>query len=113
MALHEPAGVIVLDGKTRQYLRGRAHGLKPAVLIGREGVTDAVVAEIERTAEALELIKLKILQGSPLEPRTAAEELAPRLRGEIVGRVGRTLIYFLPGHQPSRYPLPPPDARGD
>lgn len=101
----------MLDGKTKKYLRGKAHGLSAAVTIGKEGVTESVAAEIERTAESAELVKIRLLPSSPLDRKEAAQALSEMLRGEFVGGIGRVLVYFLPGKNPSRY-FPAGDPAG-
>jgi RNA-binding protein len=95
--------VTMLDGKTKKYLRGKAHGLTAAVTVGKEGVTESVAAEIERTAESAELVKIRLLPSSPADRKEAEQALAGMLRGEFVGGIGRVLVYFLPGKNPSRY----------
>lgn len=94
----------MLQSKARKYLRGRAHGLKPVVSIGKEGLTEALVAEIERTAASLELIKVRLLTNIPEQQDKLIEALAGRLQGEIVGRTGHVVIYFRPGKENSAYP---------
>ena len=93
----------MLDARTKKYLRGKGHGLSPAVTVGKEGVTESVAAEIERTAESAELVKIRLLPGAPVERKEAEKALSGMLRGEFVGGIGRVLLYFLPGKNPSRY----------
>ena len=50
-----------LSGAQRKHLRGIAHSTKPAVHIGKEGLTDNVIGAIDTAIEAHELIKVKIL----------------------------------------------------
>ena len=46
--------------RERAALKARAHALEPVVRVGHAGVTDAMVAEVDRALEAHELIKVKI-----------------------------------------------------
>lgn len=46
-----------LSTKQKQYLKGLAHNLKPVVLMGANGLTEAVLAEIEIALDYHELIK--------------------------------------------------------
>ena len=94
----------MLDASARKYLRGRAHHLEAVVQIGKDGVTDQVIQEIERTAERAELMKIRVRPNAPLGARETAAGLASRLRGEIVGTVGRVIIYFLPGKDETAFP---------
>ena len=49
-----------LNKKQIQYLKGEAHSLKPVVLLGSNGLTEGVIAEIDSALEHHELIKVKI-----------------------------------------------------
>lgn len=69
--------------------------MKPSVHIGKGGISDAVVAEIERAAAAAELVKIKVLPGAPLSPDEAMAALDEKTEGRFVGRTGRVLVYFL------------------
>ncbi len=104
----------------RKELRGRAHGIKPAVHVGKDGISPGLLAEIERTARSTGIVKIKVLPNAFLSPAEAEAELAAGLPGEFVGRVGRMLIYFQeeeavppPGPAPEkavrapRRPVPP------
>ncbi len=51
-----------LSTKQKQHLKGLAHSLKPVVLMGANGLTEAVLAEIEIALNHHELIKVKLLQ---------------------------------------------------
>jgi len=93
----------MLSGKERKYLRGRAHALKPSIFVGKEGLSPDLVAQIEQTATQSELLKIRINNNAPLTAAETEQELAAALSGEIVGRIGRVLIYFLPGKENSRF----------
>lgn len=49
-----------LSTKQKQHLKGLAHPLKPVVMLGNNGLTEGVLAEIEQALEHHELIKVKI-----------------------------------------------------
>jgi len=82
-----------LTGAQRKHLRGLAHGFKPAVTVGKEGLSDGVVRSIDLAIEANELIKVKIAAD-----RDARAELIPvieeRTDCECVGAVGRMAILY-------------------
>jgi RNA-binding protein len=97
-----------LTSRQRSHLRSLAHGLDPAVLVGRAGVTDAVVREVEDALEARELIKVR-LAGERDERAAAAEAIAARTGAEVAGRIGRIAILFRRNADPARrkVDLPP------
>jgi len=82
-----------LKGSQRKYLRGVAHGFKPLVQIGKEGLSENVVRAIDTALEARELIKVKIVA-----ERDEREQFVPlieaRANCECVGTVGRMAILY-------------------
>ena len=91
-----------------RFLRGRAHPLKPVVMIGQHGLTDAVVAETERALADHELIKVRV-RGAGRGARDAMlAELAARTRAEPVTRIGHVAVLYRRREQEPRLPLPAP-----
>jgi len=82
-----------LSGAQRKYLRGLAHHLKPVVHVGRNGVTDPVLQEIEEALDDHELIKVRLVdpQGRKKE---LSEEIADRSAGTWVGMVGNVVTLY-------------------
>jgi RNA-binding protein len=80
--------------RQRQWLRGRAHALRPVVLVGQAGVTDAVVRSVDAALGARELIKVRLHE--PEDKHAAAEELATRTGAALCGLVGHTVILYRP-----------------
>jgi RNA-binding protein len=80
--------------RQRQWLRGRAHALRPVVLVGQAGVTDAVVDAVDAALAARELIKVRLHE--PEDKRAAAEALAVRTGAALCGLVGHTVILYRP-----------------
>jgi putative YhbY family RNA-binding protein len=78
----------------RRALKARAHALDPVVLIGDAGVTDAVVAEIERALKAHELIKARA-GGLDREARELAmAEICERTGAEAVQAIGKVMVLW-------------------
>jgi RNA-binding protein len=93
---------MALTGKQRRKLRALGHHLEPVVMVGQQGVTDAVVAA---TAQALwdhELIKVKINEG-PEERKEAAAHLAQAAEAELAQLLGRTALLFKPRPEDSKF----------
>lgn len=82
-----------LKGSQRKYLRGVAHGFKPLVQIGKEGLSDGVMQAVDTALEAHELIKVKIAAD-----REEREQFVPALEErascECVGTIGRMAILY-------------------
>jgi RNA-binding protein len=84
-----------LTGAQRKKLRGLAHDLEPVVVLGRGGLTEGVLAEIERALECHELIKVR-LSGDRNERSECATEIASRLRCGLAGTIGTLAILYRP-----------------
>jgi RNA-binding protein len=97
-----------LTSRQRSHLRSLAHSLEPVVLVGRAGVTDAVVREIDDALEARELIKVR-LSGDSDERAASSAAIADRTRAGVAGRIGRVVILYRMHRDPSRrrVDLPP------
>ena len=84
-----------LNARQRAHLRALAHPLKPILHIGKEGVTGAAVATIEKAFNTRELLKLKVLEAAPEEARETGDALAARINGAHVAQViGRTVVLY-------------------
>ncbi|MCA9581948.1 MAG: ribosome assembly RNA-binding protein YhbY [Myxococcales bacterium] len=83
-----------LSGKQRRQLRALAHDLAPVVMVGREGVNDAVVAATDHALTDHELIKVRILDSAPQDRTEVGPLLASRCRAHAVGTIGRVAILY-------------------
>ena len=83
----------MLKGSQRTRLRGLAHGYRPAVQIGKAGLTDSVVAAIDDALTASELIKVQIFTARG-ERQQIAAAIEERLDCECAGAVGRMAIFY-------------------
>lgn len=84
-----------MTSKERAKLRAEANGLDPIFQIGKEGVTDAVIAQIEDTFNTRELFKIKVhLETAPETPKEMAQKLAEATGCDIVQVIGGTIVVF-------------------
>ncbi|GIX47376.1 MAG: hypothetical protein KatS3mg131_1587 [Candidatus Tectimicrobiota bacterium] len=88
-------------GAYRRFLRAQAHHLRPLVHVGKHGLTPAVLAAIEEALAHHELIKVRFLTDRA-QQRALAEAIARASRSEIVGRVGRIVIFYRQHPDPAR-----------
>jgi RNA-binding protein len=80
----------------RAELRSQAHALKPVVLIGAEGLTDAVLAEIKVHLAAHQLIKIRVF-GDEREERLAIyEQICDTLNAAPIQHIGKLLVIWKP-----------------
>jgi RNA-binding protein len=83
-----------LTSRERKKLRGLGHHLEAAVYIGREGLTQPVIAAAEESLLAHELIKVKLGQNCPLSRQEAAERLAAETGALLVQVIGRMVLLY-------------------
>jgi RNA-binding protein len=83
-----------LTPKQRQYLRALAHHLKPVVLVGAAGLSEAVLAKVGAELDNHELIKVKVAKEAPVDVGRGAGELAERTRSEVAQIIGRTVVLY-------------------
>lgn len=86
---------ISLTTRERAHLKARAHAMEPRVQIGKTGLTDAVVSEIDRALKAHELIKVKILADRD-ERDAIAAAMCERADAALVQQVGKIAILWRP-----------------
>jgi RNA-binding protein len=84
-----------LTTKQRAYLKSLAHPLKPILQLGREGVSDGTARAVESALDTRELLKIKVLDASPLDARESAELLAGKIAGlRVVQVIGKTVVLY-------------------
>ncbi len=81
-----------IDNETMKLLKGIGHQLKPVVIIGNNGVTQAIYDEVDRALTDHEIIKVKLAAGSKEERQQAAEDLAEKTDSQLIQNVGRMAL---------------------
>ena len=85
---------MALSEKQRKHLRRLAHPLKPIVMLGNAGLTEAVVAELDRALNDHELVKVSARVGDRAARDAALGELAGRTAGELVQQIGNVGVFY-------------------
>ena len=85
-----------LHSKQRAYLRSMANTIDPLLHIGKEGVTDAVIAQLDELLESKELVKAACLETAPQTAREACETACSVLGAEPVQCIGRRFVLYRP-----------------
>lgn len=83
-----------LTGKQRRHLRALAHHLNPIVMIGRAGLTDAVLRSVDEALTQHELIKVRVDAESPDDKHEVAEALAARLNAVCAQTIGHLVVLY-------------------
>ena len=100
-----------LASNQRAFLRSMANRLKATVWIGKQGLSEQVVAAVDAALDTEELLKIKILEASPLTRREIAPRLAEALGCAIVQGIGRVMVVYRPGKKERRIRLPEPSVK--
>lgn len=105
--------MLQLSSVERRELRARAHNLNPVVSIAENGLTEAVLKEIEVNLNAHELIKIRVY-GDSRENRVAyLEQICSKLGAADVQHIGKLLVIYRPAplDNTASTPAPSPKAR--
>jgi RNA-binding protein len=86
--------LVTLRPQQKQFLRSLAHSLEPVVQVGKNGLTDNVLVQVRDQLRAHELIKVKFLKESPIEPAEAVAAVEQETNSQVVQRLGRLLIVY-------------------
>jgi RNA-binding protein len=84
-----------MDAASKKKLKAQAHGLKPVIIVGQAGLTDAVLAETEIALNTHELIKVKI-RAERDDRKQISEKISVSTGAELIQSIGQvTVIYRL------------------
>lgn len=96
----------MITGKQRSFLKSIAHSEKPITQIGKGGITENFIEQLDLALEARELVKISILETSPIDPKEAANELAEALHAEFVQAIGNRFVLYRQSRKNPKIQLP-------
>ncbi|MEQ8289534.1 MAG: ribosome assembly RNA-binding protein YhbY [Gammaproteobacteria bacterium] len=85
---------MALTNTQKKFLRQAAHHIKPVVWAGQQGITDALIGEINEALYRHELIKIKLRLGEREERNAGIDEIVNKTEAEAVQRVGNILTLY-------------------
>lgn len=83
-----------MNSKQRSYLKGLAQKIEPLVIIGKNGINDNVIKQIDEVLEARELIKIKVLKNADFKAADVGNEIAEDVKAELVQTVGGAVVLY-------------------
>lgn len=89
----------MFTSKQRSNLRSLAQDIEPIGQIGKGGLSDNMIASFSDALEKRELIKITVLNNSEDDAKGISEELAKKLRAEIVCRIGHKIVLYRFSHK--------------
>ena len=78
----------------KKKFRARAHSLKPVIMIGQSGFTEAVLSEIELALNNHELIKIKIQTDDREVRKQISSEICARTEAEFIQSIGKIVVIY-------------------
>ncbi len=96
----------MLTGKQKRFLRSEAHHLSPIFQVGKGGVNENMIKQIEEALEKRELMKISILQNCEEEKTEVAQELSQGAGAEIVQVIGNTIVLYKESKENKQLTLP-------
>lgn len=86
----------MLTSKQRAALRGMANKYETIFQIGHGGITDQTVKQADEALRAREMIKMRVLESSPVTAREAADRISKETGSDVVQVIGSKFILFRP-----------------
>ncbi|MBP0957956.1 MAG: YhbY family RNA-binding protein [Oscillospiraceae bacterium] len=96
----------MLTSKQRAYLRGIAAKEDTILQVGKSGIGENLITQVNDALKAREIVKLKVLETAMLSSAEAAAELAEATKSEVVQTIGNKLVLFKRNPQEPKIELP-------
>ena len=96
----------MITTKQRAFLRGMANTLDPILQIGKGGIVPNLVRQVKDALEARELIKMSVLETSPVTVREAAQSLADCAGCDVVQVIGNRFVLYKRSEKEPKIELP-------
>lgn len=84
----------MLNARDKKILRAQAQRYRSLFQIGKDGISDNLIATLDDSLRAHELVKLNLLKTAPLSTAEAAAMLAQATDSELVHSIGRTFVLY-------------------
>jgi len=85
-----------LTNNQKKHLRSLAHDLRPIVMVGQHGLSDAVLAELESTMTKHELLKIKVRASNRDEKQEMVDKILSFSKAALVQVIGSVLVIYRP-----------------
>ncbi|MDE5413842.1 ribosome assembly RNA-binding protein YhbY [Alkalihalobacterium chitinilyticum] len=96
----------MLTGKQKRFLRSKAHHLTPIFQVGKGGVNENMIKQINDALEARELLKVSVLQNCEDDKDEVANDLTKGARAELVQVIGNTIVLYKESRENKQLELP-------
>jgi RNA-binding protein len=96
----------MITGKQRAYLRGLAQNITPIFQIGKNGIEENFIIQVQEALEKRELIKIKVLENSGLDTREASDVLCEKVGAEGIQAIGNKMVLYKESKKNPKIELP-------
>ena len=83
-----------MNTRERSFLKSRANTIKPLVSVGKDGLSENIINEINISLYHNELIKVSVLKNNNIEPKEMANEIAEKTGSEVVQVLGSKITLY-------------------
>lgn len=95
-----------LNANQKRYLRSLAHDLKPVILVGQKGVTEALLKELDLALAHHELVKVRLADDDRESRASSIERIGNEAHAEIVQTIGRIACFYRRNPDRAQFTLP-------
>ncbi|MGN0558861.1 MAG: ribosome assembly RNA-binding protein YhbY [Acutalibacteraceae bacterium] len=96
----------MITSKQRAYLRSLANPIDTIIMVGKGGLTDAIIKQADDALTKRELIKGKVLETAYTTPKEVANEIAEKLGAEVVQIIGTKFVLYRRNEDEPQIALP-------
>ena len=96
----------MLTSKQKRFLKSEAHHLKPIFQVGKGGVNENLIKQVDEALEVRELIKVSILQNCEEDKDDVAETVSKGTDAELVQVIGKTIVLYKESLNKKKIELP-------
>ncbi|MDP4087655.1 MAG: ribosome assembly RNA-binding protein YhbY [Bacillota bacterium] len=96
----------MITSKQRSYLRSMANTMEPIFQLGKNGIEESFLRQIDDALEARELIKIAVLGNSGLETREASDAICGALGCEGIQAIGNKIVLYRKSAKKPKIELP-------
>lgn len=96
----------MLTGKQRSYLKGLANTITPITQIGKGGISESFIEQLDSALEARELVKVHVLENSLLDTKDAANQAARLTQAEFVQAIGSKFVLYRKAKENPKIEIP-------
>lgn len=96
----------MITSKQRAYLRSIAQNLQPIFQIGKNGVNDNQIEQLKNALEVREIIKITMLDTTPADKHSIANEIVEKTGAEVVQIIGKKLTIYKRSEENPQIELP-------